>query len=360
MRLAFLRSSGTTLALWLGAAAPALACSLAPTGFGPVGAPNTAGEVSAELPVPEIVGTRIVRGTGPVCDGDSCSFSSCDDLGFIDLELARTGGGDIGYEVVLVEGSPPAGVSLPQALRPIGNSLSLSWIDGATDDQESIDFTVTVNAVTLDGDRGAPSAPVRLRDGVDAVAPPSPGGLRAELYSATAAELFWTRPSSEAGIAGYEVVRDGSVLAVVGGTSWFAEGLEPGRRYRYAVTTIDAQGARSAPAEIDLSTDDRPLPPVVIPPEPANLRAEVYSSTAAELFWDRSDVPGIVYEIVRDGDPAGTTDGTSWFTNALEPDTNYRFSVTATTRPARPTVGGVTIVSTGSAPSVVTLDTPPR
>jgi len=58
----------------------------------------------------------------------------------------------------------------------------------------------------------------------------------------------------------------------------------------------------------------------------AGLSISRYSSTSAELFWDRSATPGLRYEISRDSELLGTTNGTSFFDDTLsidEPFHNY-------------------------------------
>ncbi len=40
--------------------------------------------------------------------------------------------------------------------------FTLPWIDGATDNQEPIDFTLAVTAVDLAGNESVPSSPIRV------------------------------------------------------------------------------------------------------------------------------------------------------------------------------------------------------
>ncbi len=62
---------------------------------------------------------------------------------------------------------------------------------------------------------------------------------------------------------------------------------------------------------------------------PENFRALVYSKTAAELFWDRADTPGLVYQISRDSTLIGETDGTSFFVDDLSDARGHDFTVQA-------------------------------
>lgn len=60
-------------------------------------------------------------------------------------------------------------------------------------------------------------------------------GLRGTVYSATALELFWDRPGV---MHRYRVERDGRLLAVTEGVSFFDDGLTPNTRYQYRVTAV--------------------------------------------------------------------------------------------------------------------------
>ena len=110
--------------------------------------------------------TSVVRGGG-------APGSSCNDLGFIVIELVRvdddrTPRERLGYRVTLVEGTLP-GWGMSSAVRVVpapvkGKPLqfTLAWVDGATDNQEPIDFTLTVTAVDMAGNESVPSSPIRV------------------------------------------------------------------------------------------------------------------------------------------------------------------------------------------------------
>lgn len=68
------------------------------------------------------------------------------------------------------------------------------------------------------------------------------------------------------------------------------------------------------------------------PTVPMNLSVQVYSSSALEVFWDRStDADGFVvaYELYRDGQPYSSAQGNSYFDEGLSPGTTYTYSVIA-------------------------------
>ncbi|HEX8152481.1 MAG TPA: hypothetical protein VF698_05115 [Thermoanaerobaculia bacterium] len=109
---------------------------------------------------------KITRGRGPV-DG---AATSCDDLGTLSIKLTapatddRTVPTEMGYILEHAGGSLPDGITLPtQAMRTMNDQVWFYWIDGATDEQEPLDFAVAVIAVDRAGNRSAASEPVWVR-----------------------------------------------------------------------------------------------------------------------------------------------------------------------------------------------------
>ena len=119
--------------------------------------------------LPPNLETTIKRGMGPQQQGCGQGSSSCDDLGVITIAARATDDVTpptrIGYRLTLAAGSTPAGLQLPSS--PVefagGGGVALAWLDGATDDQEPINFTLQVVAIDLAGNESAPQT-VRIRD----------------------------------------------------------------------------------------------------------------------------------------------------------------------------------------------------
>lgn len=67
------------------------------------------------------------------------------------------------------------------------------------------------------------------------------------------------------------------------------------------------------------------------PPQPGNLNASVYSTTAAEIFWQRSEDDGVVggYEIRRNDSLIDMNEALSYFDSSLTPATAYNYTVIA-------------------------------
>lgn len=85
---------------------------------------------------------------------------------------------------------------------------------------------------------------------------------------------------------------------------------------------------------------------------PGNLRYAVYSSTAAELFWERASTDtGYVsgYEITRNGEVLDTRDGLSLFVADLQPGTANEFTITAISSTGERSSSVSASIDTGSA-----------
>jgi hypothetical protein len=110
---------------------------------------------------PTLALETIKRGKG--AEGCGTAVSSCDDLGWIAVRASatddQTPAASLGYRVELASGSLPSGLTLPaDAVRgDEGGLLSFGWIDGNSDDQESLSFSLAVRAVDLAGNVGPPA-----------------------------------------------------------------------------------------------------------------------------------------------------------------------------------------------------------
>lgn len=150
----------------------------------------------------------------------------------------------------------------------------------------------------------------------------APAGLTSTTYSSTAVELFWSRVD---GAVSYTIARDGQMLDSTNGISFFEQGLDPVTEYQYSVRSVDENGEQSTESVINVST--RFGMPDTDRTRPQSLRADVYSSTALELFWRFTPSPSL-YEITRDGIVIAITGGRSFFEEGLTPNTQYQYTVT--------------------------------
>jgi chitodextrinase len=79
----------------------------------------------------------------------------------------------------------------------------------------------------------------------DTEAPTAPTSLTATPSSPTRVDLDWNASSDNVAVTGYEVYRDGALLATATGTSYADTTASPGTTYSYEVRARDAGGNRS-------------------------------------------------------------------------------------------------------------------
>lgn len=114
-----------------------------------------------------------------------------------------------------------------------GSKVTVTPTDsnGATYDQQTYDYSSL--QITLD------------------TSPPSvPGGLNGAATSTTAATLSWSPSTDDSGVVGYDVFRNGAVVASVAGsmTTYSDTGLAPATTYQYSISARDAAGNSSGPS----------------------------------------------------------------------------------------------------------------
>ncbi|WP_246090609.1 glycosyl hydrolase family 18 protein [Nonomuraea deserti] len=82
--------------------------------------------------------------------------------------------------------------------------------------------------------------------GDDTSAPSVPGNLRTTGVTDRSVSLAWNASTDNVGVTGYEVYRNGTLVATVTGTTHTDTGLSPETGYAYTVRARDAAGNRSA------------------------------------------------------------------------------------------------------------------
>ncbi len=221
-------------------------------------------------------------------------------------------------------------------------------------------YTVVVTSIDNQGNRSTPASVSFVAGGATTTTPPATGGLaaptglKASVYSATSAEIMWTRPTTF-GLS-YEVSRNGTVMATTTGISYYDNTLTAGTAYTYKVVAINRSGNRSPAASVSVNTSTGSTggggtvtPPTSTLAAPTGLKASVYSATSAEIMWTRPTTVGLSYEVSRNGSVVTTTTGISYYDKSLTPATSYTYKVVAIDRNTN-----------RSSPSSVMLNTPSR
>jgi chitodextrinase len=154
----------------------------------------------------------------------------------------------------------------------------------------------------------------------DTEAPSVPNGLSVAAVTTTGATLHWNAASDNVATTGYQVVRDGTVIATVTGTSYADTNLSATTSYSYQVVAYDAAGnysAASAPLGVTTATPDTTGPTVSLSNPGSTVSGTVNLTATAS---DPSGVAGVQFYV--DGTVAGSQDTSapyqySWNTAAV-------------------------------------------
>jgi chitodextrinase len=196
----------------------------------------------------------------------------------------------------------------------------------------STSYSYQVRARDAAGNRSALSGPATVTTPAPDTEPPTaPQNLTATAESGNRVELSWTASTDNVGVTGYEIFRDGTLLATVGTVTAYSDTtVSPLTIYQYEVRARDGAGntsefSNTAIVLTPLSTDTEP------PNPPINLTATAVSSSRVDLSWDASTSGDVVgYEIFRDGSPlAEVGEVTTYSDTTVSPSTTYSYQVRA-------------------------------
>ena len=95
---------------------------------------------------------------------------------------------------------------------------------------------------------------------VDTTAPSSPTGLTASAPSPTSVQLTWTASTDNVAVTGYDILRDGALLTIVGAVTTYTDPtVAAGSTHTYALQAFDLAGNRS-PMTAPVSPPPPPTP----------------------------------------------------------------------------------------------------
>ena len=158
-------------------------------------------------------------------------------------------------------------------------------------------------------------------------APAVPTGLQLTL-AAKSINLTWNAVTDNAGVTGYDVYRNGSLLATAAGPSYSDTTVVPGTTYTYAVAAFDAAGNVSAPS----ATESMAFSDTTPPTQPTKL-ALTPATTSIALKWTAStDNVGVSgYRIYRGSTLIATVKGnvTTYTSTGLKANTTYSYHLVA-------------------------------
>ena len=207
----------------------------------------------------------------------------------------------------------------------LGTAAGTTYSDTTVGSAASYAYTVV--ALDAAGNRGPTSAPVTVTS-LDSIAPTAPGSLAAVAANGPdRVQLTWAVSSDDVGVAGYEVLRGGVLLATVTAPDYVDTTAQQGVAYTYSVRASDAAGNRSAAPTVWAKVAD-----IVAPSAPAGLTGAAYTGPhRVRLTWsvaaDNVAVTG--YRVYRNGVLFASTTTASYTDYAVSRKTTYRYAVRA-------------------------------
>jgi len=167
----------------------------------------------------------------------------------------------------------------------------------------------------------------------DTTPPAVPAVPTSTATGSTEDQIAWTPDTDNVGVAGYYVVRNGTLIATVNAWSYVDTGLTPGATYSYRLQAFDASGNLS-PLTDALSVETIDTTP---PTAPSNLTVTATTSDSVSLSWTASyGIDGIAgYTISRgtsskDMSYIATGVASTTYTDpGADPNTTYYYEVKA-------------------------------
>jgi chitodextrinase len=115
-------------------------------------------------------------------------------------------------------------------------------------------YSYTVTASDAAGNVSQPSNQAAATTEADTIPPSTPGTPTTISVTSSQVGLSWTASTDNVGVVGYRVVRDGSVIATVSGTSYTDTTVSPNTTYGYQVVAYDAAGNTAASGTLTVIT----------------------------------------------------------------------------------------------------------
>ena len=217
----------------------------------------------------------------------------------------------------------------PQLLAYLRNTLNVGLIGQALDDYTA---GVIADGSLTPTQCGTAHAGGGLDFLQDYMATFTPTAVAAPVTTATPlgaheVDVSWTAPPDTAGIADYDVYRDGVLLTSTASTSFSDQNVEPETTYGYTVVATDTVGNVSPPSALASATTGSGLAP-----DPPTGLAASYASTQINLSWTAAQDPdGTVtgYDVYRNGTRVATTASTTYSDSSISETVPYTYTVDA-------------------------------
>jgi YD repeat-containing protein len=229
-------------------------------------------------------------------------------------------------------GSGLGGYRIYRSGSQIGTSATTSYSDTGLNGFTTYSYTIAAYDNATPTNVSAQSSPASAKT-LDQTAPTVPTSLSASAASETQINLSWAASSDVggAGVAGYRVYRNGSLVGSPTTASYVDTGLAAYTNYSYTVAAYDAATPANTSAQSTAAgtrTLDQTAPTV-----PTSLSASAASETQINLSWAASSDPGGAglagYRVYRNGSLVGSPTTESFSDTGLAGYTNYSYTVAA-------------------------------
>jgi fibronectin type 3 domain-containing protein len=115
-------------------------------------------------------------------------------------------------------------------------------------------YSYTVTASDGAGNVSPPSNQASATTQADTTPPSPPGTPSATSVTSTQVSLSWAASTDDVGVVGYRVVRNGTVIATVSGTTYTDTTVSPGTTYSYQIVAFDAVGNTASSGTLPVTT----------------------------------------------------------------------------------------------------------
>lgn len=165
----------------------------------------------------------------------------------------------------------------------------------------------------------------------DTSAPTVPGTPSPTSIGINGIQMSWAPSADNIGVAGYRLLRNGTLLTSVNGTSYSDMTCSPGVTYSYNLIAFDSMGNSSALSGTMTATTINNIPPSV----PTNLTVVTTTKNSVTLTWTPSTGSPFNYRVLRGTSPTSLTNHaivtTMPYTDTgVAPSTTYYYEVQAT------------------------------
>ncbi|WP_341283107.1 fibronectin type III domain-containing protein [Paenibacillus sp. FSL H8-0537] len=219
------------------------------------------------------------------------------------------------------------GYEIYEGAKQVGFSKTLAYT--VRDLQPNASYRFSIKAVDKAGNPSNSSAEVVAITNRDVQAPTVPVEIVVKSKTEKSVTLSWAASTDNVGVAGYDVYKNGNILA---GSSVAAEftvtGLVPETAYSFTIKSKDVSGNISgfSTAITVVTNADTEAPSV-----PTNLQLLTKTDQTVTLSWSAStdNIAVKNYDIYVGTELVGTSATTSYTVTKLMPDTSYDISIKA-------------------------------